>query len=89
MSDLSQYDLRYLFAELEGRRLPDFFSRHAFKERADYEGQTPSIHPLGQLHYRGDDGTRSSGDTWTNEDESIIVNVDRDGTITHVHEKRR
>lgn len=89
MSDLSKYNLKYLFAELEGKRLADFFSKYAFNNPADYEAQKPVVFPLGQLHYRGGDGTRGGGDTWTNDDESIIVNVDRDGTITRVHEKRQ
>jgi hypothetical protein len=87
MSDLSKYNLKYLFGELTERRLADFFSEYAFKDRADYEAQTPTIFPLGQLHYMGGDGLRGGGNTWTNDDETIIVNVNRDGIVTHVREK--
>lgn len=86
MPDLSKFNQENLFRELQGRRLENFFSDYAFNKVEDYEAQTPSIYPLGQLHYGGTDGGRGSGQRWLSEDEAIFVDVDHSGTILWVTE---
>ncbi len=84
--DLSRFNVENLFRELEGQRLQNWVSEHSFNDLADYEAQTPSIYPLGQLHYGGSDGGRGSGQRWVTEDKSIVVDTDSDGVITWVAE---
>lgn len=88
MNDLSKYNLKSLFSQLEGRQLEHFFNDYAFKDPADYAAQAPSIFPLGTLHLIGADGGRGSGQRWATEDEAIFVDTDSDGEITWVHEAR-
>lgn len=84
MADLSKFNLKYLFSLLGGRKLDDYFNEYAFNEMSDYEAQTPSLAPLGVLHYVAADDRRGSGQRWANEDESIFVDIDRDGTVRRV-----
>lgn len=84
MPDLSRFNQDVLFRELEGKPLNDYLSRYAFVDPDEHQKQTPSIYPLGELHYKDDDGGRGGGEIWLTDDEAVLVFLHSDGTIQMV-----
>lgn len=78
------YNMKQLFTELGGKKLSNYLSFYAFNQQTDYAAQTPSIYPIGELHLMDNSIGRGSGQRWANADESIWVDIDRDGTIQYV-----
>ena len=60
--------------------LPDF----CFRDEAEFYKQTPTLGRLGKLHFVGDGPGRGMRQEWATEDNSIVVEITRDGEVTYI-----
>ncbi len=80
-----KFNLRNLEQSLEGQRLQGFVPEHCFLNEIDYKMQTPSLYPLGQLHYVGIGTGRGMTEEWKTEFSDATVEIDPDGIVTNVN----